>query len=124
VVLKESRGNSSGDVARSGDEMNIATKAAVQNLKSLESICREPEVDRISFLRVAKETAISVHALMRLAQERGLMAVHDVLNENVGRVIGLGKELIRERAEVGNASDGVVESEFVAAMKGMGECIK
>jgi hypothetical protein len=106
------------------DEMGTATKAAVHNLKLLESICREVEVDREAFLRVAKDTAMSVHALMRLAQERGLMSVHDVLNENVGRVIGLGKELIKEKAELGDTADAVVETEFVAAMKGMGECIK
>ncbi len=90
----------------------------------LESICRDAEVDRESFLRVAKETAMSVHALMRLAQERGLMSVHDVLNENVGRVIGLGKELVKEKADLGGTADAVIETEFVAAMKGMGECIK
>lgn len=115
---------SSGDLPRVGDEMNTATKAAVSNLKLLESTCRDPDVDRGAFLRIAKETAISIHTLMRLAQERGLNSVHDVLNENVGRVIGLGKELIKERAEKGDESDGVVEGEFVAAMRAMGESIK
>ena len=126
VVLKKDdlRQASSGDIPRMGDEMNSATKTAVQNLKMLESICREPNVDRGAFLKIAKETAISVHALMRLAQDKGLNAVHDVLNENVGRVIGLGKELIKERAEQGEETDGVVEGEFVAAMKAMGESIK
>lgn len=127
LVLRKDDGksSSSNELPRVADEMNTATKAAVQNLKTLESVCREPGIERGAFLRVAKDTAISVHSLMRLAQERGLNAVHDVLNENVGRVIALGKELVKERAELGEASDGgVVDTEFVAAMKAMGESIK
>ena len=106
------------------DEMGALTKAAVFNLKAFESVCRDEVVRREDFLRIAKDTAKSVHALMRLAQERNLMAIHDVLSENVGRVIGLGKELVKERSEHEEDVDAVLESEFVAAMKGMGETIK
>lgn len=106
------------------EDMGTATKAAVNNLKTLEAICRDEDVDRDEFLRVAKETAFSVHALMRMAQERSLTTVHDVLSENVGRVIGLGKELVKEKYEAGESADAVLETEFVAAMKAMGESIK
>ncbi len=49
-----------------------------------------------------------------------------MLSTNVGRVIGLGKEIVKERAD-GRAEQGnesALDAEFVSAMKSMGEGIK
>jgi hypothetical protein len=45
-----------------------------------------------------------------------------MLSTNVGRVIGLGKEIVKERVEQPN-TESALDTEFVIAMKGMGEVL-
>jgi hypothetical protein len=61
------RVNSSGG-GGGGDDMSTITKSAVQHLKTLEMLVREPVPNRDEFLRCAKEVAIAIHGLMRLSQ--------------------------------------------------------